>query len=59
MEQVWFNTAPWLGMALMATRFSVWLRMSMALTKIVLGTVPQLIPGAAIGSKVLRVKACG
>jgi glutathione-regulated potassium-efflux system ancillary protein KefC len=59
MEQVCFKTALWRGMALTATLLSMWLRVSMALTKIVTGTVPQLIPSAAIGSKVLGVKACG
>lgn len=57
MDQVWFVAALWLGLALMATLLSIWFRISTALTEIVVGTVAQLILGAAIGSEVLGVKA--
>jgi Kef-type K+ transport system membrane component KefB len=57
MEHVWFLAALWLGLALMATLSSIWFRISTALTEIVVGTVAQLILGAAIGSEVLGVKA--
>jgi glutathione-regulated potassium-efflux system ancillary protein KefC len=57
MEQVWFQAALWLGLALLATLLSIWFRMSTALTEIVVGTVAQLFIGAAIGSEVLGVKA--
>src|SRR6266542_2866504 len=57
MEQVWFLAALWLGLALVATLLSIWFRISTALTEIVVGTVAQLVLGAAIGSQVLGVKA--
>ena len=57
MEHVWFVAALWLGLALVATLLSIWFRISTALTEIVVGTVAQLILGAAIGSEVLGVKA--
>lgn len=41
----------------MATLLSIWFRISTPLTEIVVGTVAQLILGAAIGSEVLGVKA--
>src|ERR1700746_3444108 len=46
--------APWcLGLALIASLFSIWLRISTALSEIVVGTVAQLIIGAAVGSALL------
>jgi Kef-type K+ transport system membrane component KefB len=42
-----------LGLALIASLLSIWLRVSTALSEIVVGTVAQLILGAAIGSAVL------
>ena len=53
MEQVWFSAALWLGLALAATLLSIWLRISVALTEIVVGTVAQLIIGAALGPQAL------
>lgn len=53
MEQVWFSAAVWLGLALVATLLSIWLRISVALTEIVVGTVAQLIIGAALGPTLL------
>jgi glutathione-regulated potassium-efflux system ancillary protein KefC len=53
MEQVWFAAALWLGLALFATLLSIWLRISVALTEIVVGTVAQLIIGAALGPQAL------
>jgi glutathione-regulated potassium-efflux system ancillary protein KefC len=53
MEAVWFSAAMWLGLALIATLLSIWLRISVALTEIVVGTVAQLIIGAALGPKAL------
>ena len=53
MEQVWFSAALWLGLALAATLFSIWMRISVALTEIVVGTVAQLIIGAALGPEAL------
>ena len=57
MEQAWLLAALWLGLALVATLLSIWFRISTALTEIVVGTVAQLVLGAAIGSQVLGVKA--
>jgi glutathione-regulated potassium-efflux system ancillary protein KefC len=52
-EQVWFSAALWLGLALVATLLSIWLKISVALTEIVIGTVAQLIIGAALGPTML------
>jgi len=49
MTGVWFLAALWLGLALIATLLSIWLRISTALSKIVVGTIAQLMIGAAIG----------
>jgi glutathione-regulated potassium-efflux system ancillary protein KefC len=53
MEAVWFSAALWLGLALVATLLSIWLRISVALTEIVVGTVAQLIIGAVLGPQAL------
>jgi glutathione-regulated potassium-efflux system ancillary protein KefC len=53
MEQIWFIAAMWLGLALVATLLSIWTRISVALTEIVIGTVAQLIIGAALGAHAL------
>src|SRR6266545_5602916 len=53
MENVWFLASVWLGLALLATLLSIWLRISTALSEIVVGTIAQLIIGAAVGSAVL------
>lgn len=53
MTGVWALAALWLGLALIASLFSIWLRISTALSEIVVGTVAQLIIGAAIGATVL------
>ena len=50
---MWALAALWLSLALIAGLFSIWLRVSTALSEIVVGTVAQLIFGAAIGSAVL------
>jgi Kef-type K+ transport system membrane component KefB len=57
MGDVWFTAALWLGLALVATLLSIWLRISTALTEIVVGTVAQLIIGAFIGAAALGGKA--
>ena len=57
MENVWLLAALWLGLALVATLFSIWFRISTALSEIVVGTVAQLIIGAAMGSGALGAKA--
>ncbi len=53
MTGVWALAALWLGLALIASLLSIWLRISTALSEIVVGTIAQLIIGAAIGSAVL------
>lgn len=53
MTAIWALAALWLGLALLATLLSIWLRISAALSEIVIGTVAQLIIGAAIGHAVL------
>jgi glutathione-regulated potassium-efflux system ancillary protein KefC len=53
MTSVWALAALWLGLALMASLLSIWLRVSTALSEIVVGTIAQLIIGAAIGATVL------
>src|SRR4029077_8546465 len=53
MTGVWALAALCLGLALIASLLSIWLRISTALSEIVVGTIAQLIIGAAIGSAVL------
>jgi hypothetical protein len=45
----------WLGLALVASLFSNWFRVSTALSEIIVGTVAQLIIGAVIGSAVVGI----
>src|ERR1700693_1753498 len=53
MTGVWTLAALWLGLALIASLLSIWLRISTALSEIVVGTIAQLIIGAVIGSALL------
>jgi Kef-type K+ transport system membrane component KefB len=53
MTGVWTLATLWFGLAIIAGLLSVWLRVSTALSEIVVGTVAQLIVGAAVGSAVL------
>src|SRR3990172_1246715 len=53
MTEVWSLAALWLGLALVATLLSIWLRVASALSEIVVGTIAQLIIGALVGSAVL------
>ena len=53
MTEIWALAALWLGLALIASLFSIWFRISTALSEIVVGTIAQLIIGAAIGSAIL------
>ncbi|HXW69690.1 MAG TPA: cation:proton antiporter [Dissulfurispiraceae bacterium] len=50
MTDVWGMAALWLGLALIATLLSIWLRIATALSEIVVGTVAQLLIGAFIGT---------
>ena len=53
MTSVWALAALWLGLAVIAGLFSMWLRVSTALCEIVVGTLAQLILTAVIGAAVL------
>ena len=53
MTGIWALAALWLGLALIASLLSIWLRISTALSEIVVGTIAQLISGAVIGSAIL------
>src|SRR5262249_22801671 len=53
MTAVWALAALWLALALVAGLISIWLRVSTALSEIVVGTVAQLIIGACFGITVL------
>lgn len=53
MAEVWALAALWIGLALIATLISIWLRISTALSEIVVGTVAQLVIGAIVGAAVL------
>jgi glutathione-regulated potassium-efflux system ancillary protein KefC len=56
-ESTWFLAALWLGLALVATLAAVALRISTALSEIVVGTVAQLAIGATFGFVELGAKA--
>jgi Kef-type K+ transport system membrane component KefB len=55
-DNVWFLAALWVGLALVATLFAIWFKISTALSEIVVGTVAQLLIGAAIGGAGLGAK---
>jgi Kef-type K+ transport system membrane component KefB len=55
MTETWALASLWLGLALAATLLSIWLRVATALSEIIVGTIAQLIIGAAIGSAALGV----
>jgi glutathione-regulated potassium-efflux system ancillary protein KefC len=57
MDQVWFVAALWLFLALVAVLVAGWLKISTALSEIVVGTVAQLAIGALAGSEALGAKA--
>jgi glutathione-regulated potassium-efflux system ancillary protein KefC len=46
MDNVWVLASLWVGLALVATLLAIWLKMSTALSEIVVGTVAQLVIGA-------------
>jgi glutathione-regulated potassium-efflux system ancillary protein KefC len=47
MMNTWVLSALWVGLALIATLIAIWFRMSTALSEMVVGTVAQLVIGAA------------
>src|SRR5713101_3290755 len=53
MTAIWTLAALWLGLALIASLLSIWLKISTALSEIVVGTIAQLIIGAIVGSALL------
>jgi glutathione-regulated potassium-efflux system ancillary protein KefC len=53
MTEIWTLAALWLGLALVATLASIWLRVATALSEIVVGTIAQLIIGALVGTAAL------
>lgn len=48
MNEVWIQATLWIGLALLATLLSIWLRVATALSEIVVGTVAQLFIGLFI-----------
>ena len=56
MQQVWFIAALWLFLALVAVLAANWLRVSTALSEIVVGTLAQLAIGALAGAGALNAK---
>ena len=50
MTEIWGLAAIWLGLALLAAVLSIWLKVATALSEIVVGTLAQLILGAALGA---------
>ena len=57
MHEVWFQAALWVGLALVATLLSIWLRISVALTEIVIGVIGALVVGASSGTLTLETGA--
>jgi glutathione-regulated potassium-efflux system ancillary protein KefC len=53
MTEIWALAALWLGLALVATLVSIWLRVATALSEIVVGTIAQLVIGALVGTAAL------
>ena len=57
MTETWTLAALWLGLALTATLISIRLRVATALSEIAVGTIAQLILGAAVGTAALGADA--
>jgi glutathione-regulated potassium-efflux system ancillary protein KefC len=53
MTEIYTLATLWLGLALLATLLSIWFRVATALSEIVVGTVAQLVIGAALGGALL------
>jgi Kef-type K+ transport system membrane component KefB len=49
MTDTWLLAALWLGLALVASLLSIWLRIATALSEIVVGAIAQLLIGAFVG----------
>ena len=55
MTATWAQAALWLGLALVATLLSIWLRVATAMSEIVVGAIAQLLIGAFLGGATLGV----
>src|SRR5436309_15904757 len=53
MTDIWALSALWLGLALLAALLSIWIKVANALSEILVGTVAQLVLGAAFGAAFL------
>ena len=53
MTETWLIAALWLGLALIASLLSIWLRIATALSEIVVGAIAQLLIGAFVGGVAL------
>jgi Kef-type K+ transport system membrane component KefB len=53
MTEIWAQASLWLALALVASLLSIRLRIATALSEIVVGTIAQLLIGAALGSTLL------
>ncbi len=59
MTEVYELAALWVGLALIATLLSIWLRIATAMSEIVVGTVAQLLIGAAFGTGLFGATTLG
>lgn len=57
MTAVWAQAALWLGLALVASLVSIWLKVATALSEIIIGTIAQLVIGVALGAAILQADA--
>ena len=53
MTEIYSLATLWLGLALLATLLSIWLRIATAMSEIIVGTAAQLVIGAALGASAL------
>jgi glutathione-regulated potassium-efflux system ancillary protein KefC len=53
MTDIYTLATLWLGLALIATLLSIWMRIATAMSEIIVGTVAQLVIGAVIGASAL------
>jgi Kef-type K+ transport system membrane component KefB len=57
MTQIYTLATLWIGLALVATLLSIWLRIATAMSEIIVGTVAQVVIGAALGAMALTFLA--
>ncbi len=53
MTDTWLIASLWLGLALLASLLSIWLRIATALSEIIVGAIAQLLIGAFVGGVAL------